>query len=129
MRVLERVGRVLFLLSTIALAFVLSAKFGAGSLWRGFEPAIAGPTQEPKAPYDLTRLEAVNETLKYIRKKNVDPDRVKPKEMLLSALNYIQRDVAQVIVHQEEGETEITVQVEAESKKLDRKSTRLNSSH
>lgn len=118
MRILERVGRVLFFLSTIALAFVLAAKFGAGSLWRGFEPAVAGTTQEQKAPYDLTRLEAVNETLKYVRKKYVDPDRIKPPQMLLSALNYIQRDVAQVIVHQEEGANEITVQVESESKKF-----------
>ncbi len=106
----------LFFLSTIALAFVLSAKFGAGSLWRGFEPAVAGPTQQKNAPYDLTRLEAVNETLKYVRKKYVDPDRIKPRQMLLSALNYIQRDVAQVIVHQEGNADEITVQVENEKK-------------
>ncbi len=106
----------LFFLSTIALAFVLAAKFGAGSLWRGFEPAIAGTAQQPKTPYDLTRLEAVNETLKYIRKKYVDPDRVKPKQMLLSALNYVQRDVAQVIIHQDESGNEISVQVDSESK-------------
>ncbi|NUP09521.1 MAG: PDZ domain-containing protein [Polyangiaceae bacterium] len=116
MRILERVGRVLFFLSAIALACVLAGKFGAGSLWRGFEPAVAGAAQQQKAPYDLTRLEAVNETLKYIRKKYVDPGRIKPPQMLLSALNYIQRDVAQVIVHQQEGGNEITVQVEGESK-------------
>src|SRR6185503_17506659 len=50
-------------------------------LWQTFEPALAGTGQVAKAPYDLTRLEAVNETLKMIRDKYVDPDRVKPKEV------------------------------------------------
>ena len=50
------------------------------------------------APYDLTQLKVVNEVLKTIRDRYVDPKRVKPQEMLLSALNYVQRDVAQVIV-------------------------------
>ncbi|MBL8743799.1 MAG: PDZ domain-containing protein, partial [Myxococcales bacterium] len=115
MRTLERVGRVLVFLAVIALSVVAAATFGAGSLWRGFEPAQAGTGQPDRAPYDLTRLEAVNETLKYIRKKYVDPDRIKPKAMLLSSLNYIQRDVAQVIV-QQTNENEITIRVENESR-------------
>ncbi len=115
MRALERVGRVVLFLAVLGLAGISAATFGAGSLWRGFEPALAAPGQTVKTPYDLTRLEAVNETLKYIRKKYVDPDRIKPKAMLLSSLNYIQRDVAQVIIHQQ-NDKEITVQVENESR-------------
>ncbi len=46
----------------------------------------------------------MNEVLKNVRDKYVDPKRVKPKDMLLSSLNYVQRDVAQVIVlHDETG--------------------------
>ena len=115
MRVLERVGRVLFVLGAIALSTFIAASFGAGSLWRGFAPALAVTGQPPRGPYDLTRLEAVNATLDMIRKRYVDPDRVKPKQMLLSALNYVQRDVAQVIVKQDSA-TEVTIQVENESK-------------
>ncbi len=115
MRVLEQLGRVLFVLGAIALSTVLAGSFGAGSLWRGFEPALAVTGKPPRGPYDLTRLEAVNETLDMIRKRYVDPDRVKPKQMLLSALNFVQRDVAQVIVKQDSA-TEVTVQVENESK-------------
>ena len=37
------------------------------------------------------------EYLRIIREKYVDPKRVKPKEMLLSSLNAVQRDVAQVL--------------------------------
>ncbi len=115
MRILERIGRVLFFLAAFGLSLLFAAKFGPGGLWRGFEPALAVTSKPQRAPYDLTRLEAVNETLKYVRKKYVDPDRVKPKQMLLSALNYIQRDVAQVLVHQD-NPNEITVKVENEAR-------------
>src|SRR6185369_16350025 len=81
------------------------------------EPALAITGAAQKAPYDLTRLEAVNETLKMIRDKYVDPDRVKPKDMLLSALNYVQRDVAQVIVKADDP-NEVTVRVENQEKKF-----------
>ncbi len=118
MRILERIGKVVIVLGALALAGLFAARFGAGSLWRGFDPALA--ITDPKAtkrPYDLTRLEAVNETLKMVRSKYVDPDRVKPREMLLSALDFIQRDVAQVMVKQE-GQNEVVVQVGAESQKF-----------
>ena len=47
-----------------ALASYFAVRFGTGGLWRGLEPAlaVAAPGQ-PKAPYDLTQLDAVNETL------------------------------------------------------------------
>ncbi|AUX46187.1 peptidase S41 [Sorangium cellulosum] len=116
-----RLGKVLVLLVTFSIAalfvFQFSFQFGPGGLWRGFEPALAVTGQVAKAPYDLTRLEAVNETLKMIRDKYVDPDRVKPKEMLLSALNAVQRDVAQVIVLNEDP-NEVTVRVETSEKKF-----------
>lgn len=115
MRLLTRVARVVLFLGALALASFFAAKFGPGGLWRGFDPALATTGQPTRAPYDLTRLEAVNETLKMVRKKYVDPDRVKPKQMLLSALNYVQRDVAQVLVHQE-GADEVIVRVGAESR-------------
>src|SRR3954469_17027208 len=117
MRILERLGKVFVVFGAFALAAYFALQFGSAGLWRGFEPALAVTGQVAKAPYDLTRLEAVNETLKMIRDKYVDPDRVKPKEMLLSALNYVQRDVAQVIV-QSEDPTEVTVRVETNEKKF-----------
>ncbi|MFO0755734.1 MAG: MXAN_5808 family serine peptidase [Byssovorax sp.] len=110
-------GKVLVVFGAFALAAYFALQFGPGGLWRGFEPALAVTGAVQKAPYDLTRLEAVNETLKMIRDKYVDPDRVKPKDMLLSALNYVQRDVAQVIVLNDDP-NEVTVRVETSEKKF-----------
>ncbi|APR82459.1 Carboxyl-terminal protease [Minicystis rosea] len=117
MRFLERLGKVFVVFGAFALATFFALRFNSGGLWRGFEPALAVTGAAAKAPYDLTRLEAVNETLKMIRDKYVDPDRVKPKEMLLSALNYVQRDVAQVIVLNDDP-NEVTVRVETNEKKF-----------
>lgn len=117
MRFLERLGKAGVVFGAFSLATYFALQFGPGGLWRGFEPALAVTGQAAKPPYDLTRLDAVNETLKMIRDKYVDPDRVKPKEMLLSALNYVQRDVAQVMVVTDDPK-EVTVRVENQEKKF-----------
>lgn len=117
MRIFERLGKVLVIFAAFALATYFALEFGSGGLWKGFEPALAVTGQAARPPYDLTRLEAVNETLRMIRDKYVDPDRVRPKEMLLSALNYVQRDVAQVIVMTDDP-NEVTVRVETAEKKF-----------
>jgi carboxyl-terminal processing protease len=117
MRILERLGKLFVVFGAFAIAAYFALQFGSGGLWRGFEPALAVTGQAASAPYDLTRLEAVNETLRMIRDKYVDPDRVKPREMLLSALNYVQRDVAQVIVINDDP-SEVTVRVETNEKKF-----------
>jgi carboxyl-terminal processing protease len=119
MRWPQRVGVVTGVLVSFGLASWFTVKFGSGGLWRGLEPAVAQTAQKgPKVPYDLTKLEAVNETLKLIRDKYVDPARVKPRDMLLAALNRIQQDVAQVIVLHEEGAAEVLVRVETGEKKF-----------
>ena len=119
MRFWERLTRLLIMMGAFALAAYFAITFRAGGLWRGLEPALAvAVTPSQKGPYDLTRLEAVNETLKTIRDKYVDPSRVHPREMFLSALNYVQRDVAQVIVFYEEGSNEVSVRVESAEKKF-----------
>jgi carboxyl-terminal processing protease len=117
MRILERLGKVFVVFGAFAIAAYFALQFGSGGLWRGFEPALAVTSTVQKPPYDLTRLEAVNETLKMIRDKYVDPDRVRPKDMLLSALNYVQRDVAQVIVLNDDP-NEVVVRVETAERKF-----------
>lgn len=98
MRPVERVGKTLVVAGALGLSGLLAHSFGSGGLWHGFRSQIAAARPGEARKYDLTRLEAVNQTLKLVRDRYVDPDRIHPKEMLLSALNQVQRDVAQVIV-------------------------------
>ena len=117
MRRLERLGKLLAVLGAFTLSGFLAHQFGAGGLWHGFNPAVPTGEGVNKRRYDLPRLEAVNETLKYVRDRYVEPDRVRPRDMLLSALNYIQRDVAQVIV-MPSSNGEVTLRVDTHSKQL-----------
>jgi len=118
MRIAERLGKLVVVGASFLLAGLFAWNFGSGSLWRGFEPALAvSNAHAARRPYDLTRLEAVNKTLEMIRDKYVEPDRVKPRRMLLSALNNIQREVAQVIV-QAADDKHVIVRVDTEERKF-----------
>lgn len=117
MRILERIGRAVVVLGVFALASFFALSFGTGGLWRGLEAAHAVTAPgETKGPYDLTQLSAVNETLKTIRDKYVDPARVKPQSMFLSALNQVQKEVAQVIILHDEKSPTVKVRVDTEEK-------------
>lgn len=115
MRHAERLGRLLVALSVFGVASYCALHFGWGGLWTGLEAAHAVTAPgAAKPPYDLTQLVAVNETLNTIRSKYVDPERVNPRQMFLSALNEIQKEVAQVIVHYEEKSPTVKVEVDTE---------------
>ncbi len=119
MRILERLAKAAVLFGSFAVAAYLAFRLHGGGLWDGLAPAVAAnnpltSSTQPPAPYDLTQLKVVNEVLKTVRDRYVDPKRVKPREMLLSALNYVQRDVAQIIVLYEDGAPTVKVRVDTQ---------------
>jgi carboxyl-terminal processing protease len=122
MSLLQRFGKVAITLFLFAIAATLALTLhGSGGLWEGLTPAIAAnnlAVAQSKDAYDLTQLRVVNEVLRYVRDRYVDPKRVKPKEMLLSALNFVQRDVAQVIVLYEDGAPTVKVRVDTQEREF-----------
>lgn len=122
MRLFERLIRILVLVAAFAIATYFALQFRVGGLWRGIEPALAvalrSDTAGVRGPYDLTKLEAVTATIQTIRDKYVDPSRIKPRQMLLSALDFVQREVAQVIVSRDATGNEVTVRVGPEQQKF-----------
>jgi carboxyl-terminal processing protease len=108
MRIPDRLAKAGALILSFGAASVLALRLHHGAyLWQGLAPALAasasGGVASRPAPYDLTQLKVVNEVLKTIRDRYVDPKRVKPKDMLFSALDYVQKDVAQVMVTRDES--------------------------
>ncbi|RLB45682.1 MAG: peptidase S41 [Deltaproteobacteria bacterium] len=75
--------------------------------------ALAARNREP---YDLTRRAVLNRAILEVKDHYVEPDRVRPKAMLLSGLNAIQRTVAPVLVHYEQDSPTLTVQVNDQSR-------------
>ena len=115
-----RLAKLSTLLTAFGIATYLALELHGGGLWQGLTPASAANATQTRSAgaYDLTQLKVVNEVLKTVRDRYVDPKRVKPRDMLLSALNYVQRDVAQVIVLHEEGSPTVKVKVDTQEKEF-----------
>jgi carboxyl-terminal processing protease len=123
MRILERFAKAGALFAAFGVACLLAFRLDGGGLWQGLAPAIAAgnasAVEHQPAPYDLTQVKVVNEVLKTIRDRYVDPRRVKPKDMLLSALDYVQKNVAQVIVTREDNNpSQVKVRVDTQEKEF-----------
>jgi carboxyl-terminal processing protease len=120
MRFLPRALKFLALFVAFGIASRLAIQLHGGGLWDGLTPAVASTADPKHGPtnYDLRQLKVVKEVLKNVRDKYVDPKRVKPKDMLLSSLNYVQRDVAQIIVTHEEPSPTVKVRVDTQEREF-----------
>ena len=96
-------------------ASYMAVRFDGTALWHGLDTVSSASAAG--RDYDLTQLRVASDVVKLIRDKYVDPKRVKPREMLLSALNYIQRDVAQVIVVHEENAPTLKIRIDTQEEK------------
>lgn len=101
----------------VALVAVLAA-FTITFVWpqrNGLNIDIDGSSRAQAArnrePYDLTELKVLNRAILEVKDHYVEPERVSPRRMLLAGLNSIQRSVAPVLVHYEEGGSSLEVQV------------------
>ncbi len=78
----------------------------------GLGRTIGAPSADRK-PYDLhNRLTTFNQTLGRVLEAYVDPTRVDPKQMLLSALDSIQKQVAEVMVEPFPEQNRVVVHVD-----------------
>lgn len=64
-----------------------------------------------QTPWDLTKLTVMNRAILEVNEHYVDPTRVDHQRMMLAGLNAIQRNVAPVLVHYQDGDDTFTVQV------------------
>jgi carboxyl-terminal processing protease len=114
---LKTTSRYVALIAAIGLTSVFALRLRGNGLWNGLAPASAG-TSRANEKYELKELKVVTVVIDYIQKRYVDPKRVKPKEMLLSALNSVQLNVAQVSFVYEEGAATAKVRVDAQEKEI-----------
>ena len=112
----ERGIRAVLVGALVTVSAQMALHFGSGGLWKGLgaAQAVTAGKADPNRFYDLTQLSSVNETLRKIRGKYVEPDRVQPRQMLLGALDQIQREVAQVIVTHDKNSPHVSVRIEDE---------------
>ncbi len=55
-------------------------------------------SDDKKQPHDLSQMRIFSKVIIYVKENYVDPKRVKPKEMMVSALEYVEKQVPDVMV-------------------------------
>jgi carboxyl-terminal processing protease len=91
-----------------------AAEAGQGS-WDGSQQAAKGE----KAQHDLNSLRVLTKVILYVKENYVDPKRVKPKEMMISALEYVEKSVPDVLVEGSAETGKLNVNVNGKSKEFD----------
>ena len=101
---------VVALAALIALGLTVSKRGPAMMVGLG---RSTGAASAERKPYDLNNsLNTFNQTLLRVHDAYVDPTRVEPKQMLLAALDSIQKQVAEVMVEPFPNENRVVVHVD-----------------
>ncbi|MBL8956313.1 MAG: PDZ domain-containing protein [Myxococcaceae bacterium] len=61
-------------------------------------PSRNQPADDGKAPHDLSALRVLTKVILYVKDNYVDPKRVRPKEMMIAALEAVEKTVPDVLV-------------------------------
>lgn len=100
-RMLRRIIAVAVLLGAWALVgsdrAPIPLTMGAAQAGQGWSGSPAQQKGE-KAPHDLSSLRVLTKVIIYVKENYVDPKRVKPKEMMITALEYVEKSVPDVLV-------------------------------
>ncbi|MFL5349397.1 MAG: MXAN_5808 family serine peptidase [Hyalangium sp.] len=113
-RMLRRIIAVAVLLGAWALVgsdrAPLPLTMGAAQASQGWDGSLAQQKGE-KAPHDLSSLRIFTKVILYVKDNYVDPKRVKPKEMMIASLEYVEKSVPDVLVdgNAETGKLNINV--------------------
>jgi len=76
------------------------------------KPLDEGATHVPRRPpgsYDLGQLPVLTKVLFYVRENYYDKSRINYRQMALGALDFVQRDVPEVVVDRDEARGEVIV--------------------
>ncbi|MCL2012294.1 MAG: S41 family peptidase [Cystobacterineae bacterium] len=72
-----------------------------------------------KPPHDLAALRVVTKVILYLRDNYVDPERIHPKEMMVGALDYVEKAVPEIVVNGSAEEGSLTLNVNGNVKQFD----------
>lgn len=113
---MKRHFRPLLVGSAIVAASILtiSRKGPSGQVEVGAGGQSQAAQNDDKKPYNLTALRVFNNTLMRVNDSYVDPTRVDPKQMLLAALDQVQKSVAEVLVEPHAEQNSVTVRVDTQ---------------
>ncbi len=115
---MHRFRKPLVLLGVAALALMLTVERRGQDLRLTAEPSLNAAVQSDGSSYELSQAQVFSKTLYYVNSQYFDRTRPDPKRMLVGALDFLQRDVPEVLVDRfpEREPRQVTIRVNGEQK-------------
>ncbi len=117
---MKRLSKPMLLVLCVVVALVLTVIHhdpgGVASAYPG-DKSRKAPSRKIKS-YDISTLKVFNKALYNVQEHYVDPSRMRPRQMLIGALNQVERTVAEVLV-EEVGKDRLKVRIGTKEKVFD----------
>lgn len=114
---MRRFSKVLALSVAILASLVLTVRHGGEGIRVGAEPPVRAALRQ-SSKYDLAQLPIFSKTLFYVRENYFDKNRLDPRRMLVGALDFVQRDVPEILIDRwpERDPKQVTVKVNGQQR-------------
>ncbi len=115
---MRRFRKVLILVGASVLALGLTIRHRGEDLHLEANAPLRAAVRSGPAAYDLSRMEVFTKTLYKVQQDYFDKTRIDPKRMLVGALDFLQRDVPEILIDRfpERDPKQITVKVNGKQK-------------
>ena len=110
---MHRFRKLVVFLGAAALALLLTIEHRGQDVRLAAEPSLNAAVQGDGSGYELAQAQIFSKTLYYVNSQYFDRTRPDPKRMLVGALDFLQRDVPEVLVDRfpEREPKQVTVRV------------------
>lgn len=103
----------------IALSFTIYRRSEDGAIGVTTHRTISAAPGRQSSTYDLTALKVFNVALVRVKDNYVKPKLIKPKTMLISALDAVEKTVAEVLVEEDRKKNKLSIKVDSFEKNFD----------
>ncbi len=115
---MRRFRKVLIFLGAAVLALGLTIRHRGRDIRLETNASLRAAVRSTPSVYDLSSLQIFTKTLYHVQRDYFDSGRVDPKRMLVGALDYLQRDVPEILIDRfpERDPKQVTVKVNGQQK-------------
>jgi carboxyl-terminal processing protease len=115
---MRRFSKVLAFSAACSAALILTVRHGSDGIRVGGDSQLRAATRAAAGKYDLALLPIFSKTLFYVRENYFDKNRLDPKRMLVGALDFVQRDVPEILIDRwpEHDPKQVTVKVNGQQR-------------
>jgi carboxyl-terminal processing protease len=115
---MRRLSKIIVFIAACSAAMVITIIRHDDGIRVGADNQLRAATRAVTGKYDLGQLPIFSKTLFYVRENYFDKNRLDPKRMLVGALDFVQRDVPEILIDRwpEHDPKQVTVKVNGQQR-------------